>query len=49
MVKKTNEFSVEEKLKDAERDVAMRKAKYENLYKRWYVEKFDNLGPFEKE
>lgn len=49
MVKKTNEFSVEEKLKDAERDAAMRKAKYENLYKRWYVEKFDNLGPFEKE
>ena len=38
-----------EKLKQAERDAAMWKIRYETLYKKWYVEKFDNLPAFERD
>lgn len=49
MVKKGEDLSMAEKLKQAERDAAMWKVRYENLYKKWYVEKFDNLSAFERD
>ena len=48
MVKKSEDLTMAERLKQAERDAAMWKSKYESIYKRWYVEKFDSLPIFEK-
>lgn len=48
MVKKSEDLTMAERLKQAEREAAMWKSKYETTYKNWYVEKFENLSVQEK-